>query len=265
MATYAVWQNTLVSLSSYLDASGKCAYIIKNGSTVIYNGVAYARPDGSCNVRLNDFAAPLLSQSLPNLSGTTSSYNGSVTLSIYAGSTLVATHTFFYDWSYESQPSPRHAFINSLLDSRMPQIVTNSNTQNTVTAAGAGVNTGAKFALYYVNKYGGWDWLVCNDIPTRAESIERESFLSERTEIPYAGKVTRSWVLHTGLLTDAGAKNITHLLASPLVYLYDLATTNVVRVNVKDSSFNELNYRNNSNKAAQYTINVQMADTMLIQ
>lgn len=87
-----------------------------------------------------------------------------------------------------------------------------------------------RFALYYLNEIGGWDFLLIEgnhqitDGVTRwnQERVYNNSGDIERGKVTYAEEIVRRYTLHTGNLSDDEASRMHHLLNSPDVWLLDM-------------------------------------------
>lgn len=128
-------------------------------------------------------------------------------------------------------------------------------------------DTCAKYALYYVNAFGGWDALVMQGTPKHSEDIKRynvqKSYDNSENRARglhnYTNEITPKWALKTALLTDEQSARMHHLLGSTMVYLYDIETAEVLPVVLTDNSIEYKTFKNNNRQRAQYTINVQLA------
>lgn len=128
-------------------------------------------------------------------------------------------------------------------------------------------DTCAKYALYYVNAFGGWDALVMQGTPKRSDDIKRynvqKSYDNSESRARglqnYANEITPKWALKTALLTDEQSARMFHLLGSTMVYLYDIEMAEVLPVVITDNSIEYKTFKNNNRQRAQYTINVQLA------
>ena len=127
--------------------------------------------------------------------------------------------------------------------------------------------TCAKYALYYVNAFGGWDALVMQGTPKHSEDIKRynvqKSYANSESRARglhnYASEISPKWALKTALLTDEQSARMHHLLGSTMVYLYDIETAEALPVVITDNSIEYKTFKNNNRQRAQYTINVQLA------
>lgn len=128
-------------------------------------------------------------------------------------------------------------------------------------------DTCARYALYYVNAFGGWDALVMQGTPKHSEDIKRynvqKSYDNSESRARglhnYTNEITPKWALKTALLTDEQGARMHHLLGSTMVYLYDIETAEVLPVVITDNSIEYKTFKNNNRQRAQYTINVQLA------
>lgn len=128
-------------------------------------------------------------------------------------------------------------------------------------------DTCAKYALYYVNTFGGWDALVMQGTPKRSDDIKRynvqKSYDNSESRARglqnYANEITPKWALKTALLTDEQSARMHHLFGSTMVYLYDIEKAEALPVVITDNSIEYKTFKNNNRQRAQYTINVQLA------
>ena len=127
--------------------------------------------------------------------------------------------------------------------------------------------TCARYALYYVNEFGGWDFLVMQGGFKRIDRYKRyqmkrkydNSVDINRGTVDYANEETFAYELRTPYLTDDQASRMHHLLGSNQVYMYDLDSSFAYPVNIKDNSCEYKTYKNNGCKMVQYIINVEIA------
>ena len=122
------------------------------------------------------------------------------------------------------------------------------------------VANGKDYVLYYTNSVGGWDFITVKGNATRKDNVT--SSLYERRpirpskefgSIKYLNTITPSWSLNTGYIKG----NISELVSSLNVYLYDLNTKDLIPVNVTTTSAEYLNYTNNGKHFTNYTVEVE--------
>ena len=189
----------------------------------------------------------------------------SVKVTGYAGNTVAETQTYSYsgasnlyldltgegDWSYYDK------YTIQPLDP-------SGNVLETLTVKGAGTFCGSK-VLYYVNPWGGWDWLPIYGTVKESEAYTRYTHVRtydntdamEGGKADYLNEVTRKWSLVSGWLTDSQSARMPYLTGSPKVYLYDTATAIFTPVTITDASVTKKTYRGEGRKMVSYTIGVE--------
>jgi hypothetical protein len=128
-------------------------------------------------------------------------------------------------------------------------------------------NTCARFALYYVNEYGGWDSLVMQGGFKRTDRYKRyemkrkynNAVPTNRGRWRYANEETFAYELRTRWRTDDMASRMHHLIGSNMVYLYDLYNGICQPVVITDNACEYKTYKGNGLKMVQYAINVEIA------
>lgn len=129
------------------------------------------------------------------------------------------------------------------------------------------VDTCARYALYYVNAYGGWDTLVMDGTDMERDELTRHeaSRVYDNTDrqnrgtVNYVNEVQKSWTLHTGYLTDEQSGRMHHLLNSVQVYLYDMEEDAFLPVVLTGTSTEYKTYRNQGRKLVSYEIQARLA------
>lgn len=92
------------------------------------------------------------------------------------------------------------------------------------------VDTCARYILYYVNAFGGWDSYILRGAVQETQGYTPREYLRsfnnestrERNLVRYGVDVARGWTIKTEWLHDAEQARMWHLLGSPLVYIVDL-------------------------------------------
>lgn len=87
---------------------------------------------------------------------------------------------------------------------------------------------GKRYALYYVNKYGFWDFVLMT-AGVEVQDYDRGTYSRDydngrpeaRGKVNYRTGVTRKWELHTGALDDLALSRLDNLIGATSVYLYD--------------------------------------------
>jgi hypothetical protein len=141
---------------------------------------------------------------------------------------------------------------------------------DTVTAGGKTykvVDECNRYALAYVNAFGGWDTLLMEGRCSLADGYDRHTMLqrydnaaqSARGRVEYANEVTRRWTLRTGWLTDGQAGRMHHVLGSTHVYLYDISDAVLIPVVITEQDCEYKTYRGNGGQLVNYVIGVELA------
>lgn len=128
-----------------------------------------------------------------------------------------------------------------------------------------------RYALLYVNAFGGWDTLLCEGRSAEADAYDRRTMVqrydnnarSARGTFEYAIEVTRRWTLRTGWLDDNQAARMHHVLGSAHVYLYDIPEGKLAPVVITDQACEYKSYRGNGGKPVNYTVTVELAQYLV--
>ena len=128
----------------------------------------------------------------------------------------------------------------------------------------------ARYALYYVNAYGGWDTFLVEGLDKTEDALTRHTMAVEydngttqaRGLRDYAIELQRGITLHTGWLTDEQSLKMHHLLNSPDVYLWDFAEETMTPVVLTNATTEYKTYKNNGRKMVDYTITARIAKQM---
>lgn len=128
-----------------------------------------------------------------------------------------------------------------------------------------------KYALYYVNAYGGWDQFLLEGNDLEADDDNRyireieydNNLIVNRGTDNYVNEVKKSWTLHSGLLTDDQASRMHHLINSPLVFLCDIPTGDMIPVIMKTNTCEYKTLKNQGRRMAEYTLEVELAQNRI--
>lgn len=135
-------------------------------------------------------------------------------------------------------------------------------------------DTCARYCLYYLNAFGGWDWLLIRGKAVETRKITRSSI--ERLastdllfgRIQHRGKDVidqtdvKHLELHTHWLPDAEARRMWHLTGSPDVYVHDLEDGVIYPAVLTGTTHQEKSYRGQGSRLVQYTIDLDYAVTL---
>lgn len=94
---------------------------------------------------------------------------------------------------------------------------------------------GPRWALHYLNAYGGWDSILLtrkalrNDVLTRHNLVTGydNAIRSARGSLDYAVEYDETWEMHTDWLTEDEASRMHHVLNTPIAYLQDLGAVSL--------------------------------------
>ena len=124
-----------------------------------------------------------------------------------------------------------------------------------------------KYALYYLNAYGGWDTLLIEGNTQVTDNLTRHTrdAVYDNTEIQnrgtrnYLNEISKTFTLHTSWLSDDEASRMHHLLNSPNVYLLDMETNEMMPVVLTNTTTEYKTYKGNGGKLVNYTIEATLA------
>lgn len=152
------------------------------------------------------------------------------------------------------------------------------------------------YCLYYLNLYGGWDWLLLNDASTMGDDkqttqYEFDTFNAsdnsnfnfnpiERRIYNIGNVVQHKWTVYTDLFlgdrvfynydkdgydnyeklnANEQSKLMKHVLLSPQLFLHDFSTNLIYAVNLTDSSMTYKTIISNGNKLFNYKLELTQA------
>jgi hypothetical protein len=130
------------------------------------------------------------------------------------------------------------------------------------------VDSCARYALYYLNAYGGIDLFLIEGNHSERDNLTRHTrkveydnrVVSNRGKSDYAVEITKSLTLHTSWLSDDEASRMHHLLNSPLVYLFDIVKKQMIPVVLTNTTTDYQTFKGNGGKLVQYAIEVEYAN-----
>lgn len=121
--------------------------------------------------------------------------------------------------------------------------------------------TNANYAVYYMNTYGGWNWMLFEgNKQIEKQTNKFSSILNYNNEnVPYKVDTASSYELTSLFLTDEGSDKLQDLYKSPMVYLHKLGTNDIIRVNVDTKSYSIKTYINQGRKF--FTQNITLTES----
>ena len=117
-------------------------------------------------------------------------------------------------------------------------------------------NSCARYVLYYLNAYGGWDAFLIEGSHKELDQLTRESFNRAGEQINYRNEIKKTIELNTWWLSDAQSLKMHHLLNSTSVYLHDLQENEVIPVVLENTTTEYKTYLNQGGRLVNYKINV---------
>lgn len=136
----------------------------------------------------------------------------------------------------------------------------------------AGINYTVKptcynYALYYLNQWGGYDYMLFGGRELQTDNISRLSYKQKYVvntplfgQTDYQATIQRRWSFNTSWLNDTQAEKLKHLFSSNKIWLQDLTMdtklSHIIPVNITNTSFEHKNWRNQGRKLYSYTIEV---------
>lgn len=128
-----------------------------------------------------------------------------------------------------------------------------------------------RYILYYLNAYGGWDFLLIEGKELQSDNYTRHTIgqtynndqSRNRGTRNYQNDIVRKWQLHTLWIDDAGAQNMHHLLGSTEVYLYDMQILQLHPITLNNPQCEYKTYSNNGNQLIRYDIEATLAQYLI--
>lgn len=110
-----------------------------------------------------------------------------------------------------------------------------------------------KYVMYYLNPYGGWDWLPIIGRVTKKDKIDQytytKNYNNTRTDFGkyrYLSEIHTTYTLHTGWLSQAQSDRMWEVLESNCVYLHNLEEDKIMPVVLTHS---DIEYKQKTNKS----------------
>lgn len=292
LTTSAIWKNTY-----FTTTASSTTFTIELEGQTVFSGKAVKYPgaetleinvDKVCRNYLESDISALLS-GMPSTNTTIDHPNAQRTFKFYTGTTNAMDYRFYNDWSYTndkqttgasivvSEPVNGH-YVPGMLKVRTSRTST-SSTSSTITTGSTSTGTSlgytkkvcARYVLYYLNSYGGWDAFVIE-----GRGVKKDTFTAYETDQvyknttlqfernKYVNEIKTGYQLVTHYLTDSESMNLAkNLFGSVKVYLEDLEEGWVKPAVITDTNVTYQTYRGNNKKMAQYTINVELSQSTL--
>lgn len=279
-----IWKDYYITLNTY---DSPVNYSIQLDGETIFYGKAWCPPahdESTFKVKINHICENYLSNDF-NAFASVSSNGMNFTLKDAAKSfqiinedrnTLIDTVTFVYDWSYDhdvlyngtvqmSHPINRKGkdgmyFFQTTFNGNSVQNHVSIDTINGYTLTN---DCTSKWALYYLNRYGGWDSYLIDGYVSKKDSFNRKAVLADYNNNtiqfgnrPYLTEVNTNYEIHTGWMNERESEIFAaNVLQSTRVYLHNLETHDIIPVIITDADALYKNKNNTGRKLLNYTIN----------
>lgn len=275
MAT-PTWKDT------YLESTAnKLTFSVSRNGEVIYTGQAQ-KPytDAYIHIRMNDICEPYLSPlfdgGMTLLEGTHNAPAIS-TFTVTSDSSQLGTFTFAWCRDTSKDSITDMNFLNTPVDSKTTAGMFHTSTYafgdnySTTFTRDDGNGGCGRYAIYYVNLKGGWDYYLFEGGTTRRQTyttVETANTYNNNTLARGAGRlipgIQDEWTLNTSYMNDR--KSLVWALnipTSPCVYLHDLAEDTVTPVIITDTD-KEIRHHTAGNMNA-YSLTVRRCGSTIKQ
>lgn len=198
----------------------------------------------------------------------TAASSPSISVKLADGTSVTPTATLHNPSTFSSESTPARIFCQSPAGAYALDL-TAYPTMVKVTINGQTFEKKCgSHALYYLNEYGDWDFLLLEGRSSKMDDYDRVNINTEydNTSVLNAGERTSingiktKYTLRTGWVSTGGASNMHHLLGSPLVYLQDLSTGEIVPVIIDNT---ECEYKDSRAGVINYDITMHRATTKI--
>lgn len=127
------------------------------------------------------------------------------------------------------------------------------------------INSCARYVLYYLNAYGGWDSLLIEGAASEEDKLTRHTMTKagvyNRSKVNFLNEIQKKISLHTSWLSDEQSLRMHHLLNSTCVYLHDLDKDIILPVVLDGTSTPYKTFKSQGGKLVNYTIEVSVAQS----
>lgn len=282
-----IWKDTVLEVTDTVFE-----FSIKVGDVLIYRGRAYKRPNAENNViKINKIVETYLSNGIETLlNSLEDNPNGIINeneeafkiFDVYdKDNVLIESYGFLYDWSYIPRNLEGIITLSKPINGRYSKGMYKLNTEynsemgkvfNSIHSATPNIeHCNGKYALYYLNSYGGWDSFLFE-----GEVIKEDKYSQYTTDktynnnsidyemYRYVNEIQTSYKCNTGWLTDEQAENfVKELISTNYCYLHNLMENKIIPVLIDEKSARYQKYSTNGNMMAQYEIIIKESQTRI--
>lgn len=261
-------------LNGVVEVNGKT----QDNWETIFNGKAWVRPDADeITINLNKICQNYLEVNYTPQAGVVKE-DGKVKQFrlLNENGVVLDSYRFFWDWSFKEDTYTPPFGLNHPINGKTIQGVyifkSSYGRDNVITTFGTKSpnalpelykevdGCGVKYALYYLNRYGGWDTFIFEGNVNKTDTYDRK-YVKDKFKNPFINDITTSYQLHTGWLNDEQSERcVFNLLSSNHIYLHDLIKDEIVKVYITDTEGKYKTFKNNNNKLINYTIMVSQSE-----
>lgn len=276
-----IWKDYYVS---FYTQNSPTSYSIYLDDEPIFYGKAWCPPlhaEETYSTKINKICEDYLTNELGNFSTTNREHTQALrTFTIYNEDTNTKWDevTFIYDWSYDNSVNYNDNVdmnhpINNKTKGGMYAFDTKYNTEKVSTTV-TKVSTkqsdcNGNWALYYLNRYGGWDSFLIEGYVSKKNNFTRHNInrhydnrKKDFGTTPYLTEITTAYEIHSGWLSEKESETLAeNIFPSTRLYLHNLLTDDIVPIVVTDADVLYKNKHNSGRKLLNYTINVVASQT----
>lgn len=284
-----IWKDYYVT---FLTEDSPVNYSIRINGEPIFYGKAWCPPSTSTQTyttKINTICENYLKNELKGFENITTGSRGIIHTDAIKKFEIINDDTlqtidevfFVYDWSYDN--TVRYNGVSALMNrpindkGKDGMFFFQTNCQNnsvyTLVSRTPLLNyyltddCKSKWALYYLNRYGGWDAFLIEGYVSRTDSYQRKILKNdydnntlEFGDRIYMTDISESYEINTGWLNEKESEILAfNLLPSTTAYLHDLEKDKLIPVNINDAEVMYKNRNNTGRKLLSYTINVTNA------
>ena len=281
-----IWVDTTYTFTGVTTVS----YQIRDKfDDIIFVGKAFAYPNtNNCVVNINRVCENYLENELTILTATSTTgmvYQTYAARQFYlcdSQGELIKTYRFYWNYNYNKVIyrggiseviNGHYAQGMYRLDSNVSENgLTVSWSKNFSNWGRYTVSACGEYAVYYLNRNGGWDSFLIEGKVVEKDNYSRNSFESKpsindywkRETKQFINQISHTYELNTNWLTDKQSKILAyHLLSSNNVYLHDLSNDNIIPINIIDTSIEYKNFTN-ERKLISYKISCRESNKHII-
>lgn len=158
-------------------------------------------------------------------------------------------------------------YIQDFWDWDGNDIVFETYSENSPHFSGIITDTCKQYCIYYMNRRGGWDWLLVNGKSLKSDKISRLTYKANywpqhqtsMNKIPYVTTVTENFEFTTSWMNNNDAEKISDLVESNKVVVHDLVNNIIYTAVMTNSSVDYKTYINQGRKLYAYTLNMEVS------